>query len=324
MSVVTLAEATGERFDSIVAARERTAAGLAERRALLGEVVLDPDATVVLLGSWGRHEVTSASDDDAIVLFCGEKRDFVQPEPGLVARALGGPAPGPEGLFGATAWLGELTDRIGLDGDTNTILTRRMLFLLESVPVAGDAAYARGREDAARHLPHRPRARLPPAALPAQRPRPLLAHDRRRLRGQAPRAGGAGLGPATRQAALQPQGAVRRRPAAGARVPRAARGRHAGLPRRAARASRRWTASPLPSSPTTWPTPAPAPCAPTRSSSTCSTTPARDEHLAGLAEADADAAELYAGSARSATSCRRRCSRCCSRRPSSSGSSATT
>ena len=100
----------------------------------------------MLLGSWGRHEVTSASDDDAIVIFCGARRDHVRPEPGQVAALLGGPAPGPEGLFGATAWLADLADNIGLDGDTNTILTRRMLFLLESVPIAGDQAYDAARD----------------------------------------------------------------------------------------------------------------------------------------------------------------------------------
>src|SRR3954469_18021342 len=99
MSVAALAEHTGEAFGSIVRARERTAAGLAERRKRLEGVVLDPDAAVVLLGSWGRHEVTSASDDDAIVLFCGERRDDARPEPGVVANLFGGPAPGPEGLF---------------------------------------------------------------------------------------------------------------------------------------------------------------------------------------------------------------------------------
>jgi len=146
MSVEALAAATGESFPAITNARERTARGLAERRARLDGVVLDPDASVVLLGSWGRHEVTSASDDDAIVLFCGTRRDHVRPEPGQVANLLGGPAPGPEGLFGATAWLADLADNVGLDGDTNTILTRRMLFLLESVPVAGEAAYAAARD----------------------------------------------------------------------------------------------------------------------------------------------------------------------------------
>ncbi len=146
MSVAALAEQTGEAFAPILAARARTEAGLAERRTRLAGVVLDPDAAVVLLGSWGRHEVTSASDDDAIVLFCGARRDAVRPAPGEVAAVLGGPAPGPEGLFGATAWLTDLTDRIGLDLDTNTNLTRRMLFLLESVAVAGDHAHAAARE----------------------------------------------------------------------------------------------------------------------------------------------------------------------------------
>ncbi len=146
MSVAALAERTGEEFATIRRARERTAAGLAERRSRLEGIVLDPDAAVVLLGSWGRHEVTSASDDDAIVLFCGERRDGARPEPGVVANLFGGPAPGPEGLFGATAWLGDLTDRIGLEDDTNTNLTRRMLFLLESVPVAGDTAFAAARD----------------------------------------------------------------------------------------------------------------------------------------------------------------------------------
>jgi hypothetical protein len=52
MSVAALAEQTGERFDAIVAARERTERGLVERRARLDGVTLDPDAAVVLLGSW--------------------------------------------------------------------------------------------------------------------------------------------------------------------------------------------------------------------------------------------------------------------------------
>jgi hypothetical protein len=101
---------------------------------------------VVLMGSWGRHEVTSASDDDAIVLFGGAPRERALPTAEEVAAALGGPPPGPEGLFGQTVWLAHLTERIGLDRDTNANLTRRMLFLLESVAVAGETAHARARE----------------------------------------------------------------------------------------------------------------------------------------------------------------------------------
>jgi hypothetical protein len=145
-AVAALSDRTGEAFAAIRAARERTDAGLAVRRARLAGVPLDDDACVALLGSWGRHEVTRASDDDAIVLFAGEPRDGARPSAEDVAAALGGPPPGPEGLFGQTVWLSDLTGRIGLDADTNTNLTRRMLFLLESVPVAGDAVHARARE----------------------------------------------------------------------------------------------------------------------------------------------------------------------------------
>jgi hypothetical protein len=141
-----LAQLTGEAFAPIAAARARTAAGLAERRERLAAVPLDPDACVVLMGSWGRHEVTSASDDDAIVLFGGAPRERAAPTAEEVAAALGGPPPGAEGLFGQTVWLAHLTERIGLDHDTNANLTRRMLFLLESVAVAGETAHARARE----------------------------------------------------------------------------------------------------------------------------------------------------------------------------------
>jgi hypothetical protein len=141
-----LAAATNERFAPITRARERTTQGLAERRARLQNVALDPDACVVLMGSWGRHEVTSASDDDAIVLFGGAPRDRAQPTAQEVAEALGGPPPGQENLFGQTVWLADLTEKIGLDHDTNANLTRRMLFLLESVAVAGQTAHARARE----------------------------------------------------------------------------------------------------------------------------------------------------------------------------------
>src|SRR4051812_15364018 len=141
--VAALAARTGEAFAPIAAARERTTTGLAERRARLAGVAMDADATVVLLGSWGRHEVTSASDDDAIVLFTGKG---TRPSAEDVATALGGPPPGREGLFGKEVRLTDLTGRIGLDDDTNTNLTQRMLFLLESVAVAGEPAHAQARE----------------------------------------------------------------------------------------------------------------------------------------------------------------------------------
>jgi hypothetical protein len=143
--VAALAARTGEAFAPIVAARRRTADGLELRRERLADLPMDPGATVVLLGSWGRHEVTRASDDDAIVLFTGDAAAG-RPTAAEVAERLGGPGPGREGLFGDVAHLRDLTERIGLDADTNTNLTRRMLFLLESVPVAGEAAHRAARE----------------------------------------------------------------------------------------------------------------------------------------------------------------------------------
>jgi hypothetical protein len=46
-------------------------------------------------------------------------------------------APGTQGVFGVPFDLASLVDHIGLDADTNTNLTRRMLLLLESREVAG-------------------------------------------------------------------------------------------------------------------------------------------------------------------------------------------
>jgi hypothetical protein len=133
----------GVRFDSITAARERTARGLMERRKRLEELNSDADATVVLMGSWGRGEVTSESDDDFMILFEGPRREGARPTIDAVAELLGGSAPGSEEIFGKQVWLEDLRGKIGRDADTNTNLTRRMLFVLESVAVCGDVTHVR-------------------------------------------------------------------------------------------------------------------------------------------------------------------------------------
>lgn len=143
--IARLEAATGGQFTHIAAARGRTQRGLAERRERFGSVDVDSGATVVLMGSWGRGEVTSESDDDFMVLFEGPLRDDAQPEIARVAEVLGGRAPGPEEIFGEQVSLENLRDKIGRDEDTNTNLTRRMLFVLESVPVCGAQAYAKAR-----------------------------------------------------------------------------------------------------------------------------------------------------------------------------------
>jgi hypothetical protein len=134
-------ERLGGELPNLAAARERTHAAAEERRAALQSVPLDPGAAVVLFGSWGRRELTSQSDDDWAVLTHG---GAAPPDLGAVADALGhGRAPGRSGVFGGHIDCEDLLSRIGLDADSNTNLTRRMLLMLESMPVAGDDAHRR-------------------------------------------------------------------------------------------------------------------------------------------------------------------------------------
>ncbi|MCA1680347.1 MAG: DUF294 nucleotidyltransferase-like domain-containing protein, partial [Actinobacteria bacterium] len=117
--------------------------GLVERRERLATLDANRDAAVVLMGSWGRSEVTSESDDDFMVLFEGSSREDARPTIDAVAELLGGRAPGSEEIFGRQVWLDDLRGKIGRDEDSNANLTRRMLLVLESVPVCGDETHAR-------------------------------------------------------------------------------------------------------------------------------------------------------------------------------------
>jgi UTP:GlnB (protein PII) uridylyltransferase len=83
--VARLEAAADVKFGQIAGARERTEDRLAERRERIASVDVDPDATVVLMGSWGRREVTSESDDDFMVLLEGAPREDPQPEIDRVA-----------------------------------------------------------------------------------------------------------------------------------------------------------------------------------------------------------------------------------------------
>lgn len=148
-----LSEVAGVEFPHITRARAETERRLRERSAQLSALAADPqsalavdvDAAVVLTGSWGRREVTSESDDDFFVLFSGEVRPDAQPTSSSVADALGSPAPGIEDVFHKQVSLADLAGRIGRDADSNANLTRRMLLILESVPVLGGETHARAR-----------------------------------------------------------------------------------------------------------------------------------------------------------------------------------
>ena len=97
------------------------------------------------MGSWGRREVTSESDDDFMVLRVGVPREDARPSIEEVAGALGGRPPGPEEIFGRQVLLDGLRGKIGRDEDTNANLTRRMLLMLESVAICGDDGHGDAR-----------------------------------------------------------------------------------------------------------------------------------------------------------------------------------
>lgn len=136
-----LQQETGRSFGALLGARARTAQRIAERRALLDGVAIDRGAAVVLMGSWGRHELTGGSDDDYVLLArglappdgWGPLHDTAAQVAERFARDPGGfSAPGRQGVFAEVVYSAELM-RVGLDDDTNTNLTRRMLLVLESV-----------------------------------------------------------------------------------------------------------------------------------------------------------------------------------------------
>jgi hypothetical protein len=126
-------------FPHLRAARELTDRRLGELREQLASFERDDDAAIVMLGSWGRRELTSQSDDDFLVLVNGAEREDVRPRADELEAVLG--VAGQTGVFGTTAFCENLVNRIGLDQDDNSNLTRRMLLVLESVPAVGDDAY---------------------------------------------------------------------------------------------------------------------------------------------------------------------------------------
>jgi hypothetical protein len=136
-----LAAETGERFPNLLAARERTARRLEEARAALSGVECGPGVSVVLMGSWGRGEVTSGSDADVLVVGTAGDGAPIRPAVAEIAPVLGIAQGTRDGVNQEVA-VGELA-RIGAEDDDVPNLTRRLLLLAESVPVLGAGAHAR-------------------------------------------------------------------------------------------------------------------------------------------------------------------------------------
>ena len=138
-----LAAHGADGFPHLLAARARTEEGLAGLRARFVDVDLPDDAAVVMFGSWGRRELTAHSDDDWLLLVDGPRRDGLDGAVGAVRGVLGAQraAPGLQGTFGLAGFGRDLVEHIGLADDDNRNLTQRMLLMLESAPVVGDAVH---------------------------------------------------------------------------------------------------------------------------------------------------------------------------------------
>lgn len=128
-----LSAKVGVEFEHLVNARLKTQEGLELRQQQLSGTS-DADLSVVMMGSWGRREVTSESDDDFMALVEGVERETTNPDISAICEVLD-VEPGEAGYFGCVVGSEDLVNNIGLDDDSVQNLTRRLLLLLESVPI---------------------------------------------------------------------------------------------------------------------------------------------------------------------------------------------
>ncbi len=103
------------------------------------------DASVVVLGSGGRFEVTAGSDADWTYLIDGQANADHQSTALEIKESIEKvqKSPGREGVFGVMAFSHDLIQYVGGEEDTNANLTRRILLLLESKPIGRRDAYDR-------------------------------------------------------------------------------------------------------------------------------------------------------------------------------------
>ncbi|MES1258866.1 MAG: nucleotidyltransferase domain-containing protein, partial [Acidobacteriota bacterium] len=107
-----------------------------------------PDTSVVVFGSVARDEVTSSSDLDWILLVDGSAVPEHKAQEREIERALasgGYIEPGKSGVFGKMVGSHDLVHNIGGEDDRNSNTTRRVLLLLESMPISNREAYDRVR-----------------------------------------------------------------------------------------------------------------------------------------------------------------------------------
>ena len=141
-ALMRLSDRTGGNFQALRAARVRTDRRVAEACLALARQPASTRVSTCVFGSWARGELTDESDDDWAILVSQQFEaddDDVCSERMAAAAVLGvgDQHPGAQEIFGAPFDVTKLVLKIGLDADTNTNLTRRMLLLLESRELHG-------------------------------------------------------------------------------------------------------------------------------------------------------------------------------------------
>ena len=143
-SLTRLAERAGTAFENFDATRGLTRGELDRVRGVLEGADVAEGLSIVVFGSWARDELTPKSDHDWALL---ATEPFAADDPkigaGMAAAeevlGAGGKKPGTQAVFGVPFDVRTLTRHVGLDADSNTNLTRRLLLLLESRELAGNA-----------------------------------------------------------------------------------------------------------------------------------------------------------------------------------------
>lgn len=143
-----------ERTDVAAAldgARDRSEAILGTLRSVATDLLAgNPDLIIGVNGSVARREVTAGSDVDLFVLtlngdIAAAKKAQADYREILLAQGVKMPAHG--GVFESPLRTTQLTATIGGEDDTNTYITRRMLYLLEGEWVANEDGFNRLRSD---------------------------------------------------------------------------------------------------------------------------------------------------------------------------------
>lgn len=144
-SVLKIQEACHESWKGFETAVASTASAEAKLRHALQTVdtaetnrLLASDTSLVLFGSFARHEWLPGSDYDWGLLIDGvvdTSHSELARKIGTAMRELELKQPGSSGTFGNLIFSHELVHRIGGGADSNANLTRRMLMLLESRPI---------------------------------------------------------------------------------------------------------------------------------------------------------------------------------------------